>query len=85
VSNLNTRWTKGLQGEKKENLEKLVRNSHIVLSRLKTILEEDLDALQKVGEVDYEKPSWAFHQAHTNGKQDYARQMLRLFEFLERK
>jgi hypothetical protein len=85
VSNLNTRWTKGLQGEKKEGLEKLVRNSHIVLSRLKTILEEDLEFFQKVVETDYDSPSWHFRQAHLNGKQDYARQMLRLLEFLERK
>lgn len=85
MSNLNTRWTKGLQGEKKDNLEKLVRNSHIVLSRLKDILEEDLESFQKVGETDYESPGWAYLQAHMNGKQDYARQVLRLLAFLERK
>lgn len=85
MSNLNTVWTKGLSADRKENLEKLIRNSHIVLSRLKEIVEEDLESLQKVNESDYESQNWAYRQAHLNGKQDYARQMLRLLSFLERK
>lgn len=85
MSNLNTVWTKGLSADRKENLEKLIRNSNIVLSRLKEIVEEDLESLQKVNESDYESQNWAYRQAHVNGKQDYARQMLRLLSFLERK
>lgn len=84
-ANLNIRWTKGLQGDKKENLEKLVRNSHIVLSRLKSIVEEDLRDLQKTKPDDYDSPSWSHKQAHYNGELAYARQMLSLLSFLERK
>ena len=83
--NLNLRWVKGVPKDRVENLEKLVRNSHIVLSRLKEIVEEDLKDLNKHPEADYSNPAWAFKQAHENGKQEYARQMLSLLNFLERK
>jgi hypothetical protein len=85
MANLNTRWTRGLRQDRKENVEKLIRNSHIVLSRLKEIIEEDLKELNKHTEADYDNPSWGFKQAHVNGKQDYARSMLSLLNFLERK
>lgn len=85
MANLNLRWTKGLSKDRKENVEKLVRNSHIVLSRLKEIIDEDLRDLNKYTETDYDNPSWGFKQAHINGKQEYARQMLSLLNFLERK
>lgn len=85
MSNLNLRWTKGLDEGKKDSVENLIRNSHIVLSRLRDIIEEDLRDLNKAREADYENPSWAFLQAHQNGKQEYARQLLSLLSFLERK
>lgn len=81
---LSLKWTKGLSEDRAENLEKLVRNSTIVLSRLKEIIEEDLRQ-DKVTESDYDNPSWAYYQAHKNGKMEYARQMLSLLAFLERK
>lgn len=83
--NLSTRWTRGLPSDRKENLEKLIRNSTIVLSRLKQMVEEDLVEMEKVPVSDYEHPSWSHKQAHENGKREYARQLLSLFAFLEQR
>lgn len=85
AQNLNLRWVKGVSKDRVEGLEKIIRNSHIVLSRLKEIIEEDLKDLNKHTEADYESSSWAYKQAHENGKREYARQMLSLLNFLERK
>jgi len=80
---LSLKWTKGLDESDKERTEKLIRNSGIVLSRLRDIIQEDLDNIQKETEKDYDNPSWAYLQAHKNGKSDYARQMLSLLNFLK--
>ena len=80
---LNLRWLKGLAKDRTESVEKVIRNSHIVLTRLKEIIEEDLKELNKSNESDYENNAWAYKQAHVNGKQEYARQMLSLLAFLE--
>ena len=83
--NLNTKWTRKTSPDKREDLEKLIRNSTIVLSRLKDIVEEDLVEMDKVSLSDYESPSWSHKQAHENGKKEYARQLLTLLSFLEQR
>jgi len=82
---INTKWIRKVEPDKQENLEKLIRNSTIVLSRLKQIVEDDLVEMEKVPVSDYEHPSWSHKQAHENGKKEYARQMLTLLSFLEQR
>lgn len=81
--NLNVKWTQGVSPDRKDNLEKLIRNSVIVLSQLKQIVETDLNEMEKVPISDYDHPSWSHKQAHENGKREYARQLLSLLSFLE--
>ena len=65
-----TMWTKHLEdSEEKLKFEKTVLGSGRVLDRLKDILQEQEDALN-IGEVspkNYDTPSWAYKQAHSNG------------------
>ena len=83
--NINTKWTRKVDPDKRENLEKLIRNTTIVLSRLKEVVEEDLVEMERVPLADYETPSWSHKCAHENGKKEYARQMLTLLSFLEQR
>lgn len=82
-NNLNLQWFKGIDKTKKDDLEKLIRNSRIVLSRLKDILDADIKELNEFTTSDYDSPSWSHKQAHNNGKLDYARQVRSLLSFLE--
>jgi hypothetical protein len=65
-----TVWTKHLEDlEEKQKFEKYVLGSKRLLNRLKDILQEQEDALD-VGETspkNYDSPSWAYKQAHSNG------------------
>ena len=65
-----TMWTKHLEDlEEKEKFEKYVLGSKRLLNRLKDILQEQEDALS-LGEMspkNYDSPSWAYKQAHSNG------------------
>lgn len=65
-----TMWTKHIEDtEEKKRFEKYVLGSKRLLNRLKDILQEQEDALN-VGEMspkNYDSPSWAYKQAHSNG------------------
>lgn len=70
-----TRWTAHLPEEEKESFKRDIRASRSVLERLKQIIEEDEEALDK-SELDqrsYSIPNWSHLQAHRNGnRQVYA-------------
>ena len=65
-----TMWTKHLEdSNEKVEFEKTIMGSKRVLNRLKDILGEQEAALN-IGEVtpkNYDSPSWAYKQAHSNG------------------
>ena len=65
-----TMWTKHLEDiNEKAEFEKTVLGSKRVLNRLKDLLDEQETALD-IGETspkNYDTPSWAYKQAHSNG------------------
>lgn len=65
-----TRWTQHLsEDEDKKAFEREVRGCKLVLDRLLTMLNEDLNALDR-SEQDqriYTIPNWDYIQAHKNG------------------
>lgn len=66
-----SQWSKHLVDKQaKANFESLVGNSTIVLNRLHDILMEEEQALlaEEASTSDYDSPSWAYKQAHRNGK-----------------
>lgn len=67
---LSLEWTKHLksEAEKKEFID-AVRHDTLVLGRLADIIQEKLQGLQnrETSPSEYDNPSWAYKQAHTNG------------------
>ena len=61
-------WTKNLKGQSKKDFEIVLRNSTLVTSRLKEILQERRKTLEKY--QDYDSASWSHKQAHQNGRQE---------------
>lgn len=80
-------WVKHLNQdpEKRENFEKTVRNSFLVLSHLKTIIDEKIEqvASSEIKESNYSEPSWAYLQAHRNGKREGLHKIRELLNFLD--
>lgn len=62
-------WTSHLKDQKeKEDFKLYVKSSGRVLDRLKQILKDKQEAIEKgKGEEDYKNPSWAYLQADRNG------------------
>ena len=84
MANLSIEWTKHLKAlEEKENFTKLVVNSTQVLGRLKKILEDRHESSLKTDVADYSNASWAYRQAHLNGKREALQDLLKLLSFME--
>lgn len=82
---LSLNWSKHLHDEdKKKNFEDLVRNSTVVLGRLKALLEEDLRSLdtRDTTEKDFEDPNWSHKQAFRNGDRARLKKVINLLEFI---
>lgn len=73
-------WTRHLSEDRKEDFEALVRNSTIVLGRMKRILLDQLDStfVSEETESDFDTPSWSHKQAYRNGERAGLRRALRL-------
>lgn len=79
---LNTQWTKNLKDpEAKKNFEQLLRNSTTVATRLCDLLKE----MKIENSVhDYDSASWAYKQADQNGYNRALRDILALFNYMEK-
>lgn len=78
-----TRWTQHLQDEEtKEKLKKEIFSAKPVLERLKSIIEEDMDYLDRSEEDQriYDKPNWDYRQAHKNGTRQTYNYLKRLID-----
>jgi hypothetical protein len=86
MSNLSIAWTKHLPpGKSKEDFEKIIRNSVMVMSRLRDIINEKEQELSRseTTEKDFETPSWAYKQAYRNGQRATLRDLKSLLQFLD--
>lgn len=82
-----TLWIEHIKDkEKQKEFEKLLRNSGISLGRLKDIIQDRLDALERaeVKAEIYDSPNWAYKQADTNGTRRAYMNILQLLSFLDR-
>lgn len=82
-----TRWTSHLQDPKeKENFEKEIRGSRLILDRLhQIIVEQEQGLLQaEVSPKNYEIPNWDYKQAHSNGFRQCLGIMKRLTDLNEK-
>lgn len=76
---LSSKWFIGCKAEDKAKREETVRNSKYIFDLLVQILEADLQDYSDK-DADYEKPSWAFKQAHTNGYRKAVTNFLKLLK-----
>lgn len=74
--NLSTAWTQNLPEDKREDFEKTVIRSRIVLRRLKEIVEAEIEALNRAEDTDTFSTDWAYHQASRNGQRKTLRKIL---------
>lgn len=64
------RWTRDIADQKaREDFEAVVRNSTLLLTRLKQIIEEREKSLLNLGlsQEDFKDNNWSHKQAHRNG------------------
>lgn len=60
-------WLGTLKGEERENFRLSVQSSKIVLDKLNEIVYNMYKERAREQVTDYDSPSWAYKQAHTNG------------------
>lgn len=76
-------WVKNLPEDKKDDFELVLRNSTLILGRLRDILKEELQSTYEIETLkDFEDPNWSHKQAFRNGDRARIRKVLSLLEFL---
>lgn len=62
-------WTKGLDGDAKEDMVAAFKASGLLRTRLALMLQEkkDINLKARTKKEDYESPNWAFKQADAVG------------------
>lgn len=85
MKKLDSRWTRHLKGDEKEEFQALVRNSTQVLTRLYNIILDEEERIYEAEskETDYSASDWANLQAHRNGRKQELRTLRKLVEHLE--
>lgn len=73
-------WIKDLPPNEKEEFIKSLRNSKIVLDKLREIVYNRGIKTEDVKSVDYDSPSWSHKQAHQNGKREAFQEVIKLLE-----
>lgn len=79
----NSKWTKHLPDQEREQLKKTILASRTTLDRLKQLIIEELGTLenQEGNLADYDSPAWSHKQAHRNGERGFAKKILELITF----
>lgn len=75
-------WVKNL--DNKEEFEKYLRNSTLLVKRLRQIVQDRLQVLEKdsINRKNYDSPSWAYQQADYNGEVRGLQYILQLTDFM---
>ncbi len=75
-------WTKGLTEKDKQDMEKIVSSSSIILNRLEQIVKEfDTEAEKtSLSATTLKDPNWAFAQAYIVGQRSAYKQILQLLD-----
>lgn len=85
MARLDSRWLKGIPDEDRANLEQIVRTSTAVLGRLKSILDEEYNSIERSEELDsqFDNPNWAYHMSYKMGQRAELKRILTLLQFLK--
>jgi hypothetical protein len=75
---MQSRWFMHLKNEKERtNFKEFVMSSSIVLDRLKEIVYNVIKE-SEIKTSDYNSPSWAYLQAHQNGRREALEEIIKL-------
>ena len=86
MKSISIEWIRHLKTkQEQEEFEKSLRHTTEVLSRLRTIVEEKIQSVdrEEISSSSYENPAWAYKQAHANGERAGLTKVLQLLAFLE--
>lgn len=61
-------WLAGLDGEAKEKEIEYLRNCSTLFDKLRGMIQRRYDSGVASKDTDYDNASWAYKQAHLNGK-----------------
>lgn len=61
-------WVAGLDQEAKEKEIEYLRNCSTLFDKLRSIIQNKYNASSVTKDTDYDNASWAYKQAHLNGK-----------------
>lgn len=82
--NLQLDWLKHLPDNERKEFEDLVRNSRLLLGRLKDIVDERLSVLERQeGSTETYDSGYPYRQAHINGRRQALKDIRKLVEFLD--
>lgn len=81
---INELWLRGLKGEDREKMKKVVLDSTILLDKLKEILYNMQEGKKDTVVSDYDTPSWSHKQAHLNGETAALQKVIGLLTIAER-
>lgn len=83
MSGLPTIWIRHLPSENHQSFEDAIRNSTVMTGRLRQIIQEELDALDRTEASDkqFEFPNWDYKQAFQNGQRSKLRFLLNILTF----
>ena len=68
----------GLQGKEREEFKEYLLNNKKLLDKLIKMLYNMYRDVENVSSNDYDSASWAFKQAHLNGKKEVIRNLISL-------
>lgn len=68
----------------RDEIRNLVKNSELVLDKLREMLYNMQDELRDTVLRDYDTPSWSHKQAHLNGEIDMLRKLIDIVTIRER-
>jgi hypothetical protein len=74
------------QGKERQELEQHIRNSTLVLGRLREIILKEIEGIDhwENNSNYYDNPSWSHKQAHMNGQRSSYQDLLRLLSFMDK-
>lgn len=80
---LKTEWTRHLPPEKREDFEKYIRNSSLLIDRLVDILRTRGVAIssKETSEETFDNPSWSHKEAYLLGRKAELKSILALLDF----
>ena len=75
---MQSRWFSHLKSEKeRQSFKEYIESSSIVLDRLRELVYNTIKELE-IKTNDYSSPSWAYLQAHQNGRREALEEIIKL-------